>query len=83
MGEAGPTGTSPWWGPEEQLVLLEVGESLACLGTKVNRPGVREGMGGVKKLIHAQEERASIGLTKVLAQHLAQRRPREREPCGG
>lgn len=42
-------------------MLLEVGESLACLGSKVNRPGVREGMGRVKKLVHAQEERASSG----------------------
>lgn len=72
--------TSPLRGPKEQQMLLEVGESLACLGTKVNRPGVRGGGVGTSEEARPYTRGTYlIGLTKVLAQHLAQRRPRKRE----
>lgn len=53
VGEAGPTCTSPLWGPKEQQVLLEVGERLAVWGPRSTGLECGAGAWGPVKLVHA------------------------------
>ena len=56
MREARPRCKSPFGEPKEEQVLLEVGESLVCLGNfKVNRPGMLgKGVWGAGVEVHPE-----------------------------